>query len=86
MQWEYWQIIGDVLADVNIYNSNYTKDMVYDNIAKYMPEFSDKVNGQVLHMGLWNDEHIDNNSQRKRFDKFTFCYNLTNCIKNMTLM
>ncbi len=75
MQWVYWQIIGDVLADVNIYNSNYTKDMVYDNIAKYMPEFSDKVNGQVLHMGLWNDEHIDNNSQRKRFDKFTFCYN-----------
>ena len=39
MQYVYWQILGDALADVNIFNSNYTKKMVQDNINKYMPDW-----------------------------------------------
>ena len=72
MQYVYWQILGDVLADENIYNSEYTWQMVQDNIDKYMPNFKDKISGKVFYMGLFNEKDITNND---KFDKFTFVYN-----------
>ena len=74
MQYVYWQIIGDVLADVNIFNSNYTKRMVEENVAKYMPEFGSEIaeNSTVVPFGLWNKKDIVKN---KKFEKFTFVYN-----------
>lgn len=72
MQYIYWQILGDVLADANIYNSEYTKQMVEENIAKYMPDFKDKIQGTVIHMGLYNKKDV---VKSKKFDKFTFVYN-----------
>jgi len=74
MQYVYWQILGDALADVNVFNSQYTKTMVEDNIQKYMPEFGSKIadNSVVIPFGLWNKKDIIKN---KKFDKFTFVYN-----------
>ena len=74
MQYVYWQILGDALADVNIFNSNYTKKMVQDNINKYMPDFASQIadNSVVVPFGLWNKKDIVKN---KKFDKFTFVYN-----------
>ena len=73
MQYVYWQLLGDVLADENIYNSEYTWHMVQDNINKYMPDFKNKIKGKVIYMGLYNEKDINNNQQK--FDKFTFVYN-----------
>ena len=74
MQYVYWQIVGDALADVNIFNSQYTKNMVEDNIQKYMPEFGNKIaeNSVVIPFGLWNKSSLVKN---KKFDKITFVYN-----------
>jgi len=72
MQYVYWQILGDVLADENIFNSKYTMWMVEDNVKKYMPDFTDKIKGTVVPFGLYNPEDVIKN---KKFDKFTFVYN-----------
>ena len=74
MQYVYWQIVGDVLADVNIYNSKYTKQMVLENIDMYMPGFRKQIEdkSKVLYMGLYDESSIVKN---KKFDKITFLYN-----------
>ena len=74
MQYVYWQIVGDILADINIYNSEYTKQMVLDNVKKYMPNYEQLItdNSVVLHMGLYDRNDVVKN---KKFKKFTFLYN-----------
>lgn len=74
MQYVYWQILGDALADVNIYNSSYTEQMVFENTAKYMPDFKKQIQekSKIIKFGLYNEDEI---VQNKRFEKFTFLYN-----------
>ena len=74
MQYVYWQIVGDVLADINIYNSEYTAQMVNDNVTKYMPNFSEQIRKKsiVIPFGLY---HKDDVIQNDKFDKITFLYN-----------
>jgi glycosyltransferase involved in cell wall biosynthesis len=74
MQYVYWQIVGDVLADVNIYNSKYTMKMVLENTSKYMPNFMTEIKdkAKVIYMGLYNKNDLVAN---KKFDTFTFVYN-----------
>jgi len=74
MQYVYWQILGDVLADVNIYNSKYTLKMVKENVTKYMPNFLPDIEkkAKVLYMGFYDKKHSYN---KNKFKKFTFMYN-----------
>ena len=70
----YMQLIGDQLADVNLFNSDHCWNMTLDNIREYMPNFEKTIDDkkQILKFGFFDQLYEYKNN---KYDKFTFVYN-----------
>lgn len=70
------QAAGSLLADVNVFNSKYTKSMLKDLLDKHLHAANTAkimTSSRVIEMGTLPDDF--EKYQEQKFDKFTFVYN-----------
>jgi len=71
----YMHLIGDHLANVNVFNSEYCWKMTLDNIREYLPNLEDSISKKklILKFGFFDDTYKMGNVEK--YDKFTFLFN-----------
>jgi len=71
----YMQLVGDNVADLNLFNSDHCWNMTLDNIREYIPNMEKTISEKrkILRFGFFDKNY--KYKKRPKFDKFTFLFN-----------